>query len=298
MKNKLILSVLLIATCFQMNAHTTIKGIKHVVVIGCDGFGAYAYHKANMPNLKKLAKDGCWSVKARSVLPSSSAVNWASILMSASPTLHGYTDWGSKTPEIPSVITSKYGKFPSIYTLLREQMPKSKTAVIYSWEGIEYLLEKEIIDFVIPTKSDEELATEKAVETIKNEKPTFTFIHFDEPDHAGHEKGHDTPGYYEMLEKVDGRIGKIVQSVKDAGIEKETIIMVISDHGGINKGHGGKTLSEVEIPFVISGPGIKKNHELQSVIIDYDYAATIAKILELKTPQAWRGMPINEALIK
>lgn len=298
MKSKLILSILFIAACLQMNAKTTIKGVKHVVVIGCDGFGAYAYHKTNMPNLKKLAANGSWSIKARSVLPSSSAVNWASILMSASPTIHGYTEWGSKTPEIPSAVISQYGKFPSIYTLIKEQMPKSKTAVIYSWEGIEYLLEKEIIDFVIPTKSDEELTTEKAIETILNQKPTFTFIHFDEPDHTGHAAGHDTPEYYTILEKVDNRIGRIVQAVKDAGIEKETIIMIISDHGGIEKGHGGKTMQEVEIPIVIYGPGIKKGYEMKDVIIDYDYAATIAKILELKIPQAWRGIPINEAFVK
>lgn len=287
--------ILLFAVCgLQVNA----QDIKHVVVIGCDGFGAYAYHKAEMPNLKKLAQNGAWSAKARCVLPSSSAVNWASILMSASPTLHGYTEWGSKTPEIPSIVTSKYGKFPSIYTILREQMPQSKTAVIYSWEGIEYLLEKDIINFVIPTKSNEDLTADTTAAIIKREKPTFTFIHFDEPDHAGHSAGHDTPGYYETLKKVDERIGKIVKAVEDAGIMKETVIMVISDHGGIDKGHGKKSMQEVEVPIVISGPGIKKGHEMQDVIIDYDYAATIAKMFGLQTPQAWRGKAIEDAFIK
>lgn len=287
--------ILLFAVCgLQVNA----QDIKHVVVIGCDGFGAYAYHKAEMPNLKKLAQNGAWSAKARCVLPSSSAVNWASILMSASPTLHGYTEWGSKTPEIPSIITSKYGKFPSIYTILREQMPQSKTAVIYSWEGIEYLLEKDIIDFVIPTKSNEDLTADTTAVIIKREKPTFTFIHFDEPDHAGHSDGHDTPGYYETLKKVDERIGKIVKAVEDAGIMKETVIMVISDHGGIDKGHGKKSMQEVEVPIVISGPGIKKGYEMQDVIIDYDYAATIAKMFGLQTPQAWRGKAIEDAFTK
>lgn len=288
---KTFLFILLLFCTFLVNA----SDIKHVVVIGCDGFGAYAYHKADMPNLKKLAQNGVWSVKARTVLPSSSAVNWASILMGAGPTLHGYTEWGSKTPEIPSVVTSQYGKFPSIYTILREQMPQSKTAVVYSWGGIEHLLEKDIINFVIPTKSNEDLTTDTTVAIIKREKPNFTFIHFDEPDHVGHGAGHDTPEYYAMLTKVDERIGKIVQAVKDAGIEKETIIMVISDHGGIEKGHGKKSLQEVEIPIVISGPGIKKGYEMKSVIIDYDYAPTIARMFGLKVPQAWRGQAIEEA---
>lgn len=291
---KLLLYIFLIACSLQSNAGTKVKGIRHVVVIGCDGFGGYAYGKADMPNLKKLAAAGAWTAKARSVLPSSSAVNWASILMGAGPTLHGYTEWGSKTPEIPSVVTGKYGKFPSICTLVKEQMKKNKTAAIFSWGGIEFLLEKETVEIMVPTRSNEDLTADTAACIIKAEKPVFTFIHFDEPDHTGHALGHDTPEYYSALEKVDIRIGKIIQAVKDAGIEKETVIMVVADHGGIQKGHGGKSLQEVEIPFVIYGPGIKKGYEIKGAVIDYDYAPTIAKILGLKCPQAWRGVPVDE----
>lgn len=52
-----------------------IKKAKHVILIGCDGFGAYAVNDAKMPNLKKLMETGSWSLHTRSVLPSSSAVN-------------------------------------------------------------------------------------------------------------------------------------------------------------------------------------------------------------------------------
>nr|WP_236023464.1 hypothetical protein [Chitinophaga chungangae] len=38
--------------------------------------------KAGNPVMKQM-KDGCWTLKARSVLPSSSAVNWASMIMGA-----------------------------------------------------------------------------------------------------------------------------------------------------------------------------------------------------------------------
>ncbi|ULT22243.1 alkaline phosphatase family protein [Sphingobacterium sp. E70] len=57
------------------------KKIKHVVLVGFDGFGAYALPKAEMPNLKKMMQDGTYSTHVRTVLPSSSAVNWASMLM-------------------------------------------------------------------------------------------------------------------------------------------------------------------------------------------------------------------------
>ncbi|PXV65115.1 type I phosphodiesterase/nucleotide pyrophosphatase [Dysgonomonas alginatilytica] len=294
MKNRL-LFLALFFIAFQINAANKAK---HVVLIGCDGFGGYAFEKANIPNIKKLAQNGSMTLEMRTVLPSSSAVNWASILMGAGPTFHGYTEWGSKTPEIPSVTTSKYGKFPSIFTILREQKPNSKTALVYSWEGIEYLVEKDIINIVVPTKSNENLSADTAASIIIREKPDFIFIHFDEPDHVGHSIGHDTPEYYSTLEIVDQRVGKIIDSVNEAGIADETVIILLADHGGIDKGHGGKTLQEVQVPFIISGAGIKKNHKITDTAIVYDTAATIAKILGMKQPQAWRGIPLQDVFLK
>lgn len=293
----LIVSLLFLSSCNNESTKEARPLAKHVVLIGLDGFGAYAYHKAEMPNLKKLASQGTWSVGTRSVLPSSSAVNWASILMSSTPTQHGYTEWGSQTPEIPSVVTSQYGKYPSIYTLIKEQQPEAKTAVIYSWGGIIHLLEKQIIDFDIYTKDNDDLTAEKAAEIIKTEKPMFSFIHIDEPDGAGHNLGHDSEGYYEELKNVDKRVGTIIQAVEDAGIAEETIIMVVADHGGIEKGHGGKNLMEVQTPLVVKGPGIKVNHEIKDVIMDYDYAITVAKILGITPHDAWRGQVIKDLFI-
>lgn len=284
--------------CIGLSVSAQVKNVKHVVLIGCDGFGAYAVPEAKMPNLKKLMETGASSLEARSVLPSSSAVNWASMLMGAGPTEHGYTEWGSKTPEIPSVTTTRYGLFPSIFSVIRDQKPSAKTAVIYSWPGIGPLIEKDAISIVVPGADKDDFCADTAAAIIKKERPYFTFIHLDEPDHTGHEIGHRTPAYYDQLQKVDARIGRIVQAVKDAGIEKETIIIVSADHGGTGKGHGGKSLDEVQIPWIINGPGIKKNHKIKDVIITYDTAATIAWVMGLKTPQSWRGKAVADSFSK
>lgn len=293
MKRSLIAMSLFCLT-WQLNAQ--VKNVKHVILIGCDGFGAYAVPDAKMPNLKHLMETGSWSLKARCVLPSSSADNWASMLMGAGTTEHGYTEWDSKVPEIPSAVATKYGIFPSIFSVIRDQKPSAKTAVIYSWGGIGPLVEKGAINIVIPGgDAGDDFCVDTTVSVIKKEKPLFTFIHVSQPDGVGHNIGHRTPAYYEELEKVDARIGKIVQAVKDAGIEKETIIIVTADHGGIKKGHGGKSLDEVQIPWVINGPGIKKSHEINDVIITYDTAATIAWIFGLKMPQSWRGKAVLDS---
>lgn len=80
---------------------------KHVVYIGLDGWGAYSMEKADMPTVKGLMAKGCYTLQKRTVLPSSSAVNWASMFMGAGPELYGYTQWGSRTPELPSRVIVK-----------------------------------------------------------------------------------------------------------------------------------------------------------------------------------------------
>lgn len=271
------------------------KRTKHVVLVGLDGFGAYAIPNAGMSHLKKIMREGAYSLHARSVLPSSSAVNWASMLMGAGPTFHGFTEWGSQTPEIPPVVTNAYGLFPSIFSVIREQIPAAKTAVVYSWDGIGYLVEKQAIDFVVPTKDDDDKAVSEAVRLIKEEKPTFTFIHLDQPDGVGHQIGHNTLQYYAELKKVDDRISKIQQAIKDAGIEEETLLIITSDHGGIGKGHGGKTIEEVEVPWIVKGPGVTENKMLETPIITYDTGATVAWALGIPIPEVWRGKPVKEA---
>lgn len=272
-----------------------VKGVEHVVIIGCDAFGAYAYPKANIPNIKALAANGGLAKVARSVLPSSSAVNWSSMIMGASPSLHGYTEWGSRTPEIPSAAVSKYGKFPSIFNVIKDSMPNAKTAAIYSWGGIGYLFDKEVVDFNFHSEGNEDLTADSAVAIIKREKPLLTWVVFDQPDGAGHKYGHDTEGYYNELQRIDSLVGKVVEATKEAGIFDNTVFVLLGDHGGIDKGHGGKTVEEVNITWLISGKGAKKNYTIENPVIIYDTAPTIAWLFGLNMPEAWRGKPVKEA---
>ncbi|MCF7567869.1 alkaline phosphatase [Sabulilitoribacter arenilitoris] len=267
--------------------------VKHVVLIGSDGFGAYAFKKAKVPSLRRLMEEGSYSLKARSVLPSSSAVNWASMIMGSGPELHGYTEWGSKTPELPSRIIGEGNIYPTIFSLIDKQQPETKKGVSYSWGGIGYLFEKNMVDLDFNGTSDEETKN-KALEFIINEKPALTFIHFSQPDNTGHKIGHDTPEYYQAVEKIDGLVGDIITALEKNNLLKDTVIIFSSDHGGIDKGHGGKTLLEVEIPWIIYGKNIPKKGELSSSIVTYDTAATIAYLLGLETPDFWRGKFITE----
>lgn len=269
---------------------------KHVVLIGLDGWGAYSMEKADMPTVGELMTNGSYTLKKRSVLPSSSAVNWASMYMGAGPELHGYTEWGSQTPELPSRVVDKNDIFPTIFGLLRQAYPEVEIGCIYEWDGIRYVCDTLSLSYEKHvTESPQNQSTAKcAIEYIKNKRPTFVNIVFDEPDHVGHADGHDTPAYYKKLNELDGYIGQIMQAIKEAGIWDETIIIVTADHGGIEKGHGGKTMQEMETAFIIAGKNVKKGYEFSESMMQFDCAATIAYIFGLEQPQVWIGRPMKQ----
>ena len=150
--------------------------------------------KADMPNVKKLMEDGAYTLKKRSALPSSSAINWASMFMGAGPELHGYTEWGSKTPELPSRVLNKNGIFPTIFQLLRDARPKAEIGCLYEWNGIKYLVDTLSLSYHYHVadynKTPKELGN-MASAYIKEKHPTLVAISYDSPDHTGHTEGHD-----------------------------------------------------------------------------------------------------------
>lgn len=287
---------------------------KHVILIGIDGLGAYAFPEAKLssmnselsqeelinarrklhsPTFNMLMKNGSYSLKARSVLPSSSAANWASMIMGAGPELHGYTKWDSQEPELPSRELDKFGLFPSIFTLLREQKPKSEIGAIYTWGGVSYLLPKKALNKNLNPKNDE-LTTEAAIQYIEEKKPEFLFVHYSDVDGVGHRTGHGTPSYYKGINTIDSYIKRIIETVQKAGMEDDTVIIVSSDHGGKDKGHGGKTMQEMKIPWIAYGKALGHQGKIEKSIVTYDTAATIAWLFGLETPQVWTGRPVKQ----
>lgn len=280
---------------FSVSAYS--QKVKHVILIGSDGFGAYAFEKAKVPNLRAMMQSGSWSLQTRTVLPSSSAANWASMVMGAGPELHGYTTWGSKKPDMPARVLDEYGMFPSVYAQLRKEKPDSEIGVIYEWDGIGYLFPKDAVNHDQNADGDIAIAN-AASKYIKEKKPNFLFVHLHDVDSVGHNVGHGTPEYYAAIERTDTHIGTILKSIKDAGIEKNTVVLFTADHGGVNKGHGLISMNEMQIPWIIRGPGILQNREISESIMTFDTAATIAELLKLNRPQVWIGRPVKGAMKK
>lgn len=276
-----------------------VKGIEHVIVIGVDGMSPDGILGADAPNMVWLMENGASTFHARAVRPTSSSSNWASMIMGVPVEQHGITSngWERNNFTIKPTKVAYDDIFPTIFSELKTQKPDLVIGAVYDWDGFGRLFQKKAVDFDIHGEGAEG-TTQKAIEIINTKKPNFLFVHLDLVDGAGHKYGHGSKEYYAAVSKADKLAGEIIEALKANNIFDKSIIIVSADHGGINKGHGGDTMAELEIPFIIYGEGINKGVEITSPVNTYDNACTVGYIFGFKQPYEWTGRPVYAAFTK
>lgn len=289
---------------FQSEAKRPKPKAEYVVFIAIDGWATQSFKDKvdNMPTVKYLMENGCYTFHKRSTMPSASAINWATIFMGVPTEMHGYYKWNSSKPDIEAYALSDHGMPVTVYTLLSDQRPDRKSACIYNWDGIGPVVDTLSVDYHLydPGYHDkgggytlEKYTRNRAVKCIKEMRPNFFTFYIGDVDEAGHKYGWESEEYQKCLKETDEAIAIIIQALKDEGIYEKSIIVIGSDHGGKGKGHGGFTLEEMETPFVIFGKNVAKKGEM-GFMMQYDLSATLAEALGLKIPEEWRGnsMPV------
>ena len=218
------------------------------------------------------------------------------MISGAGPEQHGVTtnDWKPDDFQIEPTAVGPGGIFPTMFSLLRTQRPQARIGIFHDWDGFARLVEKGVPD-VIEHPQGPQATTDRAIAYLQAERPTLTFIHLDHVDGAGHEHGHGSPEYYRAVEEADRLIGQILAGLREAGIADQTLVLITADHGGKGKGHGGATMAEIEIPWILSGPGVAQGFEIKDPVNTYDTAATVAHVLGLKPPGCWIARPVRSA---
>ncbi|MEC5143164.1 alkaline phosphatase [Chitinophaga sp. 212800010-3] len=269
---------------------------QHVVVIGIDGLSSGGLMKADAPVIHRMIAEGAFKYDARTVLPSSSSSNWSAMILGAGPEITGITSngWKPDGKSMKPVVVNKIGRSPSIFDIIRQQRPDAEQGVVFHWDDYGRLLQKEMVNEYEHAKSETEAAA-KFSDYITTRKPTFAFLHLDHVDGAGHKFGHMTPEYLQSIARADSLVGQVLKAIEQAGMKNNTLVMIVADHGGINKGHGGESAEEITIPVVYYGRGVKKGYKIQQPVYQYDLAATIAFVFGLETPYSWTSRPVKAA---
>jgi predicted AlkP superfamily pyrophosphatase or phosphodiesterase len=266
---------------------------KQVIIIGIDGMGAQGFLNADIPNLKQLAKEGALTLHARNVMPTVSKPCWGSILMGAGPEQHGVTSnaWLVTKHTLEPMAKDANGYFPSIFSVIRKNVPDAEMGIFFDWPELADIFNAKYLNELVPTKNMGETFA-LSIPYIVEKKPRLVFLYIGHPDEVGHDKGYASSEFYQSLAQVDGKIGELVAALKAAGSYDQAHILIVADHGGVEKGHGGETMLEVEVPWIISGPGVVRGVIISQPVNIYDTASTVLYLFHLVQPPEWTGRPV------
>jgi len=294
MKMKSLLLFLFVSICINVHA-------QRVVIIGIDGFSTEGFNGSKHPNIDKLFEKGLITLSSRPVIPSVTLPNWTSHLTGQGPEEHGITanNWTLAKHPLQAIETDADGYTPSIFKVLKDKKPDSKTAFYYNWAELINPINKKYLDEVSFEENDKyQNNYAKALKFIGENRndPTLVFLYSVHVDHAGHGHGWMSPEYVTAIEEVDGEIGNFINQLKEQQLYEDTYFLLLSDHGGIAKGHGGVTMNEMQVPFGITGKKIKNLGKTDAFFnSNRNTSWILAKLFGLKNiPRSWTGIAPTE----
>ena len=252
---------------------------KRVFVIGVEGAMGRAVKLAKTPTIDAVIENGVFTYQAQAVLPSASFQNWGALLHGVEATVHQISDSNPIQEDTP---------FPSFLKVLQQSDPTLSCAAFSCWNPINQYIIEQSIDCHRVSKPDSELV-HTAAQYIRQSPPDLFFMQLDDVDAAGHREGYGSEKYLQQIEKTDSEIGVVVQAIHDANIYSESLILIISDHGGFGTGHGGDAPECLENFRSIRGPGVTQGIELDQPLSIKDTASVILHAFNVPIPHGYEG---------
>jgi len=298
MSNCLSMLVALSALClFSPSTGAAAPGVRHVFIISFDQGNAELIRTNDLPTFHKMAAEGARTWSAYTVVPSVTLPSHTSMLTGVGPQVHQIL-WNSYIP------TNGLVKIPTIFSLAKEH--GLVTAMFVGKEKFKHLVLPGSLDtFVWPQPEDDAISVAKAFASeVAQLKPNLCFIHFRDPDTVGHKVGAYAPEKIQALKDCDTALKIVKDAVAAAGLMDSSVIILTADHGshdakdknGKTIGtHGGAESSDVTIPWVVWGKGVRRNFNITAPVVQYDTAATALWLLKLPVPESFWGRPVKSA---
>lgn len=236
------------------------KSVKKAIVLGYDGCRADvltlceeggAVHKL-ITNGGKAYVAYCGGVNYPmfNTQATSTAPGWASILTGEWADVHGITDNDiTKSTDTLTLLTS-----------LVEDGYANDSAFYVSWNGhfnsenATYNLEKAYceekgLDVLFSDAEDDHGTVANTLSDVKSaDCSDFIFTILEHTDHAGHGTGFDieNPDYISEFSAAEAEAAEIIDAIENRPdyAAEDWLIIITSDHGGFNTGHGAFTIQE------------------------------------------------------
>ncbi len=115
----------------------------------------------------------------------------------------------------------------------------------------------------------------------------------------------DIAGYAAMVEEVDSMVADVWAGLKDLGVDRETYIIYLSDHGDMLGSHGQWEKSSpweesIRIPFVVGCTGAQSHIQVGEVdhpLNHIDIAPTSLGLCGIDTPEAMVGYDFSHMIV-
>ena len=296
-----------------------IPAVEHVVVIAIDGLRPDRLLLADTPTLHQLIKSGAYTMWARTTALAVTLPSFTSMMTGVNPRKHG-VDWDadlpfaapiySKTPTIFELATragyvtamaagkSKFSVLDKPGALTHAFYPKVEKAVVVAALN-QPATSPAALAFAAQEKVADPVVAAAGAKMIEDFRPNFIFIHLPQVDTVGHAKGWGSAEQLEQIAQADGQVALILAALDHAGIRESTVVLISADHGGAGLTHGPEDPRSRTIPWIVSGPGVRKNFDLtQIAMLDVrteDTCATGCWLLGLALPANFDGTPVRQA---
>lgn len=250
-----------------------------------DGLRPDGFAQATTPNLDAFQARASWTMTASSVMPSVTLPCHTSIFHSVPPSRHGIVtnDWQPMARPLPGLIEVA-------------KAAGRRCAMIYNWEHLRDLSRPGklayawFVDKAYVVEGDDEVSVE-AVRYFQAARPDFMFVYLGTVDVWGHNYGWMSEEYIQHIGVVDGFVGRVLDA-----LPADATVLIQADHGGHERTHGTEMPEDMTIPWMIAGPGIRTNYQIQRPVSLLDTAPTLARVLGLEAARDWEGSCVDEAL--
>jgi predicted AlkP superfamily pyrophosphatase or phosphodiesterase len=259
--------------------------VGHVFIISFDGGKPAVMKECKMPELMSLARKGAATWEAKTVFPSLTLISHTSMLTGVGPEKH-HVNWNDWEPDHGLVAV------PTIFNLAKAN--HLTTAMFVGKPKFIHLFQNKSLNyFSLPSHLSID-AARAAATYIEQRKPNLCFIHFSDSDTAGHGFGWGSKEQKAAFALEDKALKIVMDAIKKAGIEKDSVVILSADHGGHEKTHGTKSPEDMTIPWIAWGRGIKPATTIHGAVTTYDTAATALWLLNIPRPANMDGKPVTE----
>jgi arylsulfatase A-like enzyme len=263
---------------------------RHVVLISIDGLRPDAIERAGADQIRRLMREGAWSLRAETILPSKTLPSHTSMLTGVPPEVHGIT-WNEDEVGHKGTVG-----VPTVFDVAEEG--GLRTAAFFGKSKFRHLIRPDGSPGWRSAPRGEEVfragvVTQQVEQYLRFREPDLLFVHLADPDAAGHRYGWMSWPYRMAVRSADEAVGRIVRAAEHA-FDGDVVVIVTADHGGEGRGHGSDAEADVRIPWIAWGRGITPG-ELQYTVRTYDTAATLLWALGVRVPESWAGRPVAAA---